>query len=162
MNVQLLCTACGHRLTEPLRRLPELPERPARDPRNSNPDGSRHAPPTVPRGTYAVDPQPSGAPYVPEPDWDTWMGTQGAFAYNGEQLVPAGPRDTLVVHPEDTLGRLSPRRDMQDPGCCGRHGREGPDQLCGSCGTPVATELSECYGPYETHFLPDAVRVESA
>ncbi|MCF1597523.1 hypothetical protein [Streptomyces muensis] len=161
MKVLLLCTSCGHRLTEPLRRLPELPERPAYVGRK-NPDGTRHAPSTVPRGTYAVDPEPSGAPYVPQPDYDVWLRTEGSHAYNGEQLVPAGPRDTLVVHPQDTLGRLSRRPGLRDHGCCGLPGMEGPNQLCGGCGGAVATELSECYGPYETHFLPDAVRAESA
>ncbi|WP_053743065.1 hypothetical protein [Streptomyces sp. NRRL WC-3618] len=110
MNVQLLCTACGHPLTEPLRRLPELPQRPEYD-GLPGPDGSRHAPPTVPRGTCAVDPEPSGAPFVPHPE-PQWEGAAipGLCMSNPDGdgcLMSAGPRDPLVTHPEDTAGRLS-------------------------------------------------------
>ncbi|MFI9288839.1 hypothetical protein [Streptomyces werraensis] len=48
MNV-LLCATRGTRLTEPVRRPDEMPEYPG-------PDGRRHGPPGVPRGTYVVDP----------------------------------------------------------------------------------------------------------
>ncbi|MFF4402609.1 hypothetical protein [Streptomyces sp. NPDC001480] len=40
MNV-LVCAACGRRLSEPLRLLPVLPERPGHDGRKG-PDGSPH------------------------------------------------------------------------------------------------------------------------
>ncbi|MFE9624964.1 hypothetical protein [Streptomyces sp. NPDC006527] len=63
MNVTLPCTARGRRLGEPLR---PLPARPRHDGRK-NPDGSRHAPSTVPRGSCAADPEPAGAPFAPHP-----------------------------------------------------------------------------------------------
>ncbi|MFJ2238779.1 hypothetical protein [Streptomyces sp. NPDC087859] len=164
MNV-LTCAACGSRLTEPLRLLPEVPPRPEYD-GLKNPDGSRHAPSTLPRGAYAVDPEPCGAPYVPHPDPE-WCGS----AHPGDVcmgdpdgpgcLMSAGPRGTWVVHPEDTRGRLSANPAVEEVGCCGRPGREGPNEVCAECGTAVATLFSECYGPYETHFLPDAVGVEA-
>ena len=162
MNVQLLCTACGHPLTEPLRRLPELPQRPEYD-GLPGPDGSRHAPPTVPRGTCAVDPEPSGAPFVPHPD-PQWEGAAipGLCMSNPDGdgcLMSAGPRDPLVTHPEDTAGRLSRDPGSSEAGCCGAPGEEGPNQVCGNCGAVVATLFSDCYVPYEIHFLPDAVRV---
>ncbi|MEV8550923.1 hypothetical protein AB0L04_13980 [Streptomyces glaucescens] len=164
MNV-LVCAACGRPLTEPVRPLPELPERPAYD-GLPDADGSRHAPSTVPRGTYAVDPEPSGAPFVPHPDPD-WFGSAvpGVCVLDPDGpgcLMSAGPRGTLVVHPEDTRGHLLSHPDVHETGCCGRPGREGPNEVCGGCGSPVATEFSECSGPYETHFLPGAVRVEAA
>ncbi|MEU5597817.1 hypothetical protein [Streptomyces sp. NPDC020298] len=160
MNV-LVCAACGRRLSEPLRLLPVLPERPEHDGRK-NPDGSRHAPSTVPRGTYAVDPQPSGAPYVPHPDPE-WMGAAvpGVAVSDPDGpgcLMSAGPRDTLVVHPEDTRGLLEPNPACTEFGCCGPPGRNGPNWVCPGCGAEVATLFADCYGPYETHFLPDAVR----
>jgi hypothetical protein len=74
-------------------------------------------------------------------------------------LMSAGPRDTLVVHPEDTRGYLSDNPAVQEFGCCGVPGREGPNELCGGCGAVVATLFTDCTGPYETHFLPGAVRV---
>lgn len=139
-----------------------LPERPEYDGRK-HPDGSRHAPSTVPRGTYAVDPEPSGAPYVPHPDPE-WMGAAvpGVCVDDPDGpgcLMSAGPRDTLVVNPEDTRGLLERNPAVMESACCGPTGREGPNQVCPGCGAEAATLFAECYGPYETHFLPDAVRV---
>ncbi|WP_159773349.1 hypothetical protein [Streptomyces sp. HM190] len=159
----LRCAACDRPLTGPLRLLPEVPERPLYDGRK-NPDGSRRAPSTMPLGTYAVDPLPCGAPYVPHPD-PAWMDV--AHPGNAVHLDPdgpgclmsAGPRDTLVVHPEDTRRYLSPNPAVREFGCCAVPGREGPNELCGGCGAVVATLFADCTGPYETHFLPAAVRV---
>ncbi|MFI2644934.1 hypothetical protein [Streptomyces sp. NPDC018610] len=160
MNV-LVCAACGRRLSEPLRLLPVLPERPGRDGREG-PDGTRHAPSTVPRGTCAVDPEPSGAPYVPHPDPE-WMGAAvpGTVVLDPDGpgcLMSAGPRDTLVVHPDDARGFLEPDPSSTEIGCCGPPGREGPNELCPGCGARVATLFADCSGPYETHYLPGAVR----
>ncbi|MFJ7074567.1 hypothetical protein [Streptomyces sp. NPDC098781] len=164
MNV-LICAVCGHRLSPPLRPLSELPARHGHDGR-TNPDGSRHAPSTVPRGTYAVDPKPSGAPFVPHPDPE-WMGeaVPGAVMLDPDGpgcLMSAGPRGTLVVHPDDTRGLLDDNPDVREIGCCGVPGREGPNELCPGCRARVATLTAECTGPYETSFLPDAVRVVTA
>lgn len=102
----LTCAACGSRLTEPLRFLPELPPRPEYDHRE-NPDGSRHAPSTVPRRTYAVDPEPCGAPYVPHPDPDWCEAANPGNSCLGDPdgpgfLTSAGPRGILLTHPADT------------------------------------------------------------
>jgi hypothetical protein len=161
----LVCAACGRRLSPPLRRLPELPERPRRDGRKL-PDGSRHAPSTVPQGMYSVDPEPSGAPFVPHPDPD-WMGAAvpGTVVLDPDGpgcLMSAGRRDTWVVHPEDTRGYLAPNDAVEDFGCCGPPGRQGPNFVCPGCGAAVATLFADCSGPYETHFLPDAVRTVPA
>ncbi|WP_330459991.1 hypothetical protein OIB37_25840 [Streptomyces sp. NBC_00820] len=190
MNV-LVCAACGHHLTEPLRPLPELPPRPADgltvdvpvapdgltvdvpvDPDGPAddvpvaPDGASHAPSTVPRGAYAVDPEPCGAPFVPYPDPErvesAVPGGRGGAPDGPGRLVSAGPRDTLVVHPEDSAAFLARDPASRGTGCCGESGTEGPNRVCGGCGAPVATLFSECYGPYEIHFLPDAVRTVPA
>ncbi|MGJ5833799.1 hypothetical protein [Streptomyces ossamyceticus] len=158
----LRCAACDRPLTGPLRLLPEVPACPPYDGRK-NADGSRGAPSTMPLGTYAVDPLPCGAPYVPHPDPE-WMDV--AHPGNAVQLDPdgpgclmsAGPRGTLVVHPGDTRRYLSPDPAVRESGCC-EVGRGGPNELCGGCGAVVATLFAGCAGPYETHFLPDAVRV---
>jgi hypothetical protein len=166
VNVLLLCTACGHRLTEPLRLLPEVPPRPEYEGRK-NPDGSRHAPATMPRGTYAVDPEPCGAPYVPHPDPDWCDAANPGNVCMGDPdgqgfLMSAGPRDTLVVHPGDARERLEHNPATTEFGCCGPPGREGPNAVCGGCGAVAATEFRDCTGAYETHFLPEAVRVSGA
>ncbi|MEU9915722.1 hypothetical protein [Streptomyces sp. NPDC051001] len=111
MNV-LICAARGSRLTEPLRLLPEVPPRPEYD----------------------------GPPYVPHPDPEWYGSAHPGDVCTGHPDGPgcpmsAGPRDTWVVHPEDTRGRLSANPAVEEAGYC---------------------------GPYETHFLPDAVRVEPA
>ena len=164
MNV-LTCAACGRRLSPPLRLLPDRPARLGHDGR-TNADGSRNAPSTVPRGTYAVDPEPSGAPFVPHPDTE-WMGeaVPGTVVLDPDGpgcLMSAGPRGTLVVHPADVRGLLAANPEVQEIGCCGVPGREGPNELCPGCGAEVATLTAECTGPYETHFLPGAVRVVPA
>ncbi|MQY39427.1 hypothetical protein SRB17_74540 [Streptomyces sp. RB17] len=161
MNV-LVCAACGRRLSPPLRLLPELPERPEYD----GQDGARQAPSTVPRGTYAVDPEPSGGPYVPHPDPE-WMGAArpGAVMLDPDSpgcLMSAGPRDTLVVHPADDRGFLSPNADVRSNGCRSLPEGDGPDGVCPGCGVGAASSFSSCTGPYETHFLPDAVRTVPA
>jgi hypothetical protein len=159
----LTCAACGVRLTEPLRLLPELPPRPESDGRKGS-DGSRHAPPTVPRGAYAVDPEPCGAPYVPHPDPEWCDAANPGNACLGDPdgpgfLVSAGPRGTSVTHPEDTRAYLSGDPAVTEFGCCGPPGREGPNEPCGGCGAVGATLYADCSGAYETDFLPGAVRV---
>uniref|UniRef100_A0AAU1HT99 Threonine synthase n=1 Tax=Streptomyces sp. NBC_00180 TaxID=2903632 RepID=A0AAU1HT99_9ACTN len=52
MNV-LLCATCGTRLTEPVRRLDEMPPCPDRD-GFADADKPRPGPASVPRGAYAV------------------------------------------------------------------------------------------------------------
>ncbi|MEU9477201.1 hypothetical protein [Streptomyces sp. NPDC048191] len=156
MNV-LVCAARGRRLSPPPRLLPELPERPEHDGR----DGARQAPSTVPRGTYAVDPEPSGRPYVPHPDPE-WTGAALADPDGPGFLMSAGPRDTLVVHPADAAGRRSANPGVRSTGCCSLPEGDGPDRVCAGCGAGAASWSDSCTGPYEIHFLPDAVRVVPA
>ncbi|QIJ64893.1 hypothetical protein [Streptomyces sp. JB150] len=58
MNV-LVCAACGRPPTEPARLLPRPSGRPAYD-GPPNTDGSRHAPPAVPRVAHAGRPEGRG------------------------------------------------------------------------------------------------------
>lgn len=162
MNV-LLCVACGRRLTEPVRLLPEVPERPGYDGMPGD-DGQRHAPATLPRGTYAVDPEPSGAPFVPCEDEDAYTGAYPGgpwMSEGGVLLVAAGPRNSFVLHPDDVLPLdFHPDLDRLG-GCCGPSGDKGVNRVC-ACGAEVATVFGDCYGPYETHLDADAVRAEAA
>ncbi|MER6073092.1 hypothetical protein ABT187_30460 [Streptomyces sp. NPDC001817] len=95
----LLCAACGHPLTEPVRRLDEIPGFPGRD-GLPGPDGLRRPPAWLPRGSYAVDPLPYGAPFVPVPDDEEYDG-----------VVPGG-------------------KWMSDERGCGPDGEHGVNRLC--------------------------------
>ncbi|MEU8757669.1 hypothetical protein [Streptomyces sp. NPDC048659] len=110
----------------------------------SGADGHTDAPVVrMPPGTFAVDPEPSGPPYV----LDEGSGL----------LVESGPRGTLVLHPDDGLG-MDPHPDpaLRRGYCCGMDGEWGPNLVCG-CGAVVATRYSDCYQVQELRLLPDAV-----
>ncbi|MFE5627369.1 hypothetical protein ACFQ8S_35555 [Streptomyces virginiae] len=149
------CASCGARLTADLRQIDEVPQRPARD--GLPVDGVRRAPATMPRGFYAVDPDPTGAPFVPSQDQDSFIPAYpGGPSMNNEgiEMVSGGPRNTLLLHPEDMpdLSWLS----TGEVNCCGAPGDMGPNRGC-RCGAPIGTEMSECYTPYELHLVPGAV-----
>ncbi|MEY9994541.1 hypothetical protein ABIE67_006573 [Streptomyces sp. V4I8] len=163
MNV-LLCVTCGTRLTEPVGRLDEMPPYPGWD-GLPGPDGRRHGPASVPRGTYVVDPHPFGAPYVPyEGPEDEYDGVVPGGGWKSDErglLVSAGPRGTYVLHPLDALG-LAPHSDVTRLiGCCGPDGTRGVNRVC-ACGAEVAIVAADCCSGYETRLVPGAVRVEAA
>ncbi|MEV6293601.1 hypothetical protein AB0M41_24870 [Streptomyces sp. NPDC051896] len=108
----LLGAACGHRLTDPVR-----------------------PPASMPRGTYAVDPLPHGAPFVPVAD---------------DVLHPLGVVE-LDAHPDA----------MRGIGCCGPDGEHGVNRVC-VCGAEVAIAAADRTTEYATRFAPDAVRTVPA
>ncbi|MFB7507033.1 hypothetical protein [Streptomyces broussonetiae] len=159
----LLCAACGRRPTEPVRRLDEMPEGPGRD-GLSGPDGPLRPPALLSRGTYAVDPLPHGAPFVPAPDGEEydavvpggrWMSDERGFR------VSAGPRGTRVLHPLDVVGLGLHPDVMRSVGCCGPDGEHGVNRLC-PCGAEVVIAAADCTSEYATRFVPDVVRTVPA
>jgi hypothetical protein len=90
---------------------------------------------TVPRmrpGQFAVDPQPFGPPYVATSD-------------SPQVLVCDGSRGTIVLNPDDVRGLvLHPDRGRRN-GCCRLDGLDGPNLVCGRCGSEIATEQSDCW-----------------
>jgi len=153
------CAACGAALTAPVELLPAVPARHCFDGVLVN--GRRQAPPTVPRGHYAVDPEPHGPPFVPAEDQDeyppAYPGGPSISDLDGVTVVSAGLRNTFVLHPEDAPV-LTPHLTPGGPiGCCGSPGDGPPNRAC-PCGAVVGSEMSDCYTPYELHLLPDAVR----
>jgi len=105
------------------------------------------APPRVRQGTFAVAPEPFGPPYEPLPD-------------RPQVLVSAGPRATILVHPDDVVGL----RHHPDPsrlnGCCRLDGADGLNLVCGGCGAEIATEVSDCWASWhDLRLHPDAVAV---
>ncbi|MEV4478401.1 hypothetical protein [Micromonospora coxensis] len=134
------CVRCGTRLTNDLDevQLGELPD--PVSPSDLQPDES--CPAWVPSGKFAVDADPSGPPYVPSDD--------------EEYLVSAGPRQTVLISPDDLLvRRLHPDHGRRN-GCCGLDGLDGPNLVCG-CGAEIATESSDCWTAQAVRLQPAAV-----
>jgi hypothetical protein len=143
------CRSCRRAVT-PIVAEQSLPDSDSNDgwyrPRASPPDESGHSSDPVVRmapGTFAVDPDPSGPPYVRD--------ESSGF------LVESGPRGTIVLHPDDGLGlEAHPDVALRRGSCCGMAGEWGPNLVC-ACGAVVATVSSDCYQVQELRLQPDAV-----
>ncbi|MFE1953383.1 hypothetical protein ACFW9D_23280 [Streptomyces sp. NPDC059524] len=149
MTTVFHCRDCGRALT------PAVTERPLPDPDRdegwyrreaSATDEHGHCDSPIVRmapGTFAVDPEPSGPPYV----LDEASGL----------LVESGPRGTVVLHHGDGPG-LEPHPDpaLRRGYCCGMDGEWGPNLVCG-CGAVVATLYSDCHQVRELRLRPEAV-----
>ncbi|MET7785100.1 hypothetical protein ABZS93_00450 [Streptomyces sp900116325] len=97
----------------------------------------------MPPGTFAVDPDPSGPPYV--------LDESSGF------LVESGLSGTIVLNPADGLGlEEHPDIAMRRGYCCGMDGEWGPNLAC-KCGAIIATLYSDCYQVQEVRLQPDAV-----
>ena len=158
------CATCGETLTAALELLPTVPARHLFE--GVLVDGRRQAPPTMPRGRYAVDPEPHGPPFVPAENQDdfppAYPGGPSISDIDGVTVVSAGPRNTFVLHPEDAPGLTYHYPTSSTAhGCCGAPGDGPPNRAC-QCGAVVGSEMSDCYSPYELHLLPDAVRLASS
>ena len=148
------CSKCGSTLTPDLTALSSVPIVPDLD--SARPKGARQASPTVPRGSFAIDHEQWGAPFVRQEDQNNpvpsfprgpLMATEDGF------VVSAGPRNTVVVHPDDVPDLLPLPQWENSTGCCGPNGTEGPNRAC-PCGARIATLAADCFGPYEVHLDP--------
>ncbi|WP_259471942.1 hypothetical protein [Streptomyces shenzhenensis] len=114
---------------------------------------------TVPRGHYAIDPDPWGAPFAlaAAPRRHPHNTGRELLRLDTWATVSAGQRDSVVVHPDDILPRLTHFTCGDNwSGCCGPTGAHGPNLAC-SCGSRLATWAADCLGPNELHL--DPVRV---
>lgn len=75
---------------------------------------------------------------------------------DGVSVVSAGPRNTIVIHPDDAPSLQVHPDSSRLGGCCGPFGDNGPNRVC-ACGAEVATLMADCYGPHELHLDPDRV-----
>lgn len=153
------CSACGSALTRDLTALTAVPSVPGLG--RARPRQARQAPPTVPRGRYAVESEPWGAPFVPQANQDDPVPSQprgSVTAIGGDGwVVSAGPRDSVVVHPGEAP-LLEPLPGWENSsGCCGPDGNSGPNRAW-PCGARVATLAADCTGPYELHLDPGRIR----
>ncbi|QEV49808.1 hypothetical protein CP980_12780 [Streptomyces vinaceus] len=150
-----LCVNCGGSLTPNLTPLPAVPSAPDEEARDKE---SRRAPAPLPQGHYAIETEPWGAPYVPHPDQEKGGPAQPRGPWRSDEgvaMVSAGPRNNIVIHPEDAPD-LRPLPDGEKSGgCCGPSGDRGLNRAC-PCGARVATLAADCFGPYELHL--DAMR----
>ncbi|MEZ0096376.1 hypothetical protein ABH925_007583 [Streptacidiphilus sp. EB129] len=152
------CAKCGTALTGDLVALAAVPD--VEDPDHGREKKTGRARSTVPRGRYAIDSDPWGAPFVaatcaPRPPAPR---TGRALLRTGTgNTVSGGWRDSVVVHPDDVLPRLEPFT-LGDNwlGCCGPTGAHGPNLAC-VCGSRLAAWAADCIGPNELHL--DPVRV---
>ncbi|MER5890607.1 hypothetical protein ABT160_42845 [Streptomyces sp. NPDC001941] len=150
------CAECGGALTDPLTPLSAVPVPPPYEERDQT---SRRPPATMPRGHYAIEPEPWGAPYVPYEDDEDGRAQRraGWMADERGSLKSAGPRNNIVLHPEDAPGlEMLPDTSM---GCCGPAGDRGLNRAC-PCGKPVATLAADCCTVYELHLDANSVRAQ--
>ncbi|MGW6704151.1 hypothetical protein ACWGDE_04565 [Streptomyces sp. NPDC054956] len=144
-----LCRVCRRAVTPDVNELP-LPDPDGDEgwyrPEASPTDVDGHTDGPIVRmapGTFAVDPEPSGPPYV----LDEASGL----------LVESGPRRTVVLNPGDGIGlEAHPDLAMRRGYCCGMDGEWGPNLVC-ACGAVIATVYSDCYQVQEIRLQPDAV-----
>ncbi|WP_405781344.1 hypothetical protein [Streptomyces sp. NBC_00859] len=147
------CTGCGAVLTAPVSRV-ALPVH------AHHRHGHTLLPPLMEPGTYAVDQEPSGPPWLPWSEARTDEAeTRGFFA--PVDVLPMGPPGEVVVAPGDSRGTvLIPERC---DGCCmGLDGRDGPNLACAQCGQEVATRIDDCSLWQAVRFVPHAVHRHSA
>lgn len=147
------CAKCGVQLTPDLQELPEVPDAFVHDKERDR--RTRLSPSTVPRGHYAIDTEPWGAPFsAPDPMQPSASGSRTLLMPpDMTGMVSAGPRSSVAVHPDDmsTL-QLIEASDIHW-GCCGPLGTGGRNMAC-ACGTLVATLAADCLGPHELHLDP--------
>ncbi|WP_046494128.1 hypothetical protein [Streptomyces odonnellii] len=148
------CSKCGTALTGDLVALPAVPD--IDDPDNGRDKKTGLARSAVPCGHYAIDPDPWGAPFVPAapPHRHTRRSGRELLRPDSWTTVSAGQRDSVIVHPEDVLPRLTAfTRGNNWTGCCGSTGAHGPN-LARACGSRLATWAADCLGPNELHLDP--------
>lgn len=149
------CSKCGAAITPELTALPEVPEVSGLD--DPRPKGPRRAPATVPRGCFAIEHSPWGAPFVRQVDQDHPVPSQprGPLMATEDDgfVLSAGARDTVVLHPDDAPRLVALPGWENGLGCCGPTGIYGPNRAC-PCGTRLATLAADCMGPYELHLDP--------
>ena len=130
---------------------------------SENRDEDNLAPATIRRGHYAIEREPWGAPFEAAKDQGGFQILQprsGGYVTNGTWMRAAGPRNSVLLNPEDLIGTqriwVAVEGILGSHGCCGTAGTMGPNRGC-ACGAPVATLSADCSTPYEIHLDPRRV-----
>ena len=96
---------------------------------------------------------------MPHPDQDNGGAAQPRgcwYVVEGDLMISAGPRNNVVLHPDDAPTLASLPGGENCVGCCGPSGDQGLNRAC-PCGARVATLAADCYGPHELHLHAEAV-----
>jgi hypothetical protein len=64
-----------------------------------------------------------------------------------------------IVHPDDLLHVKLTADSARLNGCCGLDGCDGPNLHCETCGTYVATKMTDCWMAHCVVFEPDTTRL---
>ncbi|MEU1368667.1 hypothetical protein ABZ454_21375 [Streptomyces sp. NPDC005803] len=145
-----VCARCGAELTGPLSRV-SLPVHAHQAYGNGV-----QMPVLMEAGTFAVDPEPSGAPWrLREEINPVEAAARGIYAPLFS--LSDGAPGATVIAPGDIRGtRLTPENGSG--ACCGLDGRDGPNMACRACGLAVATRIDDCSLWQAVWLAPDAVR----
>jgi hypothetical protein len=92
--------------------------------------------PLVEPGTFTVDPSHAGE-------------------------VSGSRGEGFVLHPDEVHGVRAHDDPMRSSGCCALDGLDGPNLVCASCGSEVATLTTDCWVYWSSVRLhTDAVRAD--
>lgn len=72
-----------------------------------------------------------------------------------------GPGNTYVLNPVDLTDAVRHHRRGRLNGCCDPEGMDGPNLICGGCGTDVATQESDCWQAAIAATVPHATEAVS-
>ncbi|MGW1035458.1 hypothetical protein ACWD4Z_25140 [Streptomyces antibioticus] len=144
-----VCAGCGTELTAPVSRV-ALPVH------THYGAWEELHPPLMEPATYAVDPLPTGPPWLLWEDvGEDTAAEQGVYA--PVYAVPFGARNRIVIAPGDSRSTTLILEKCEGY-CRGVDGRAGPNLACAGCGRPVATRVDDC-GSWQTVWLEPAAVV---
>ncbi|MBL3671498.1 hypothetical protein JL475_37595 [Streptomyces sp. M2CJ-2] len=144
-----VCAGCGARLTIPLSRV-ALPVH-----AHQRYGNGIQLPVLMESGTFAVEPEPWGAPWRRweeiDPDEATARGIHAPL-----YALSDGAPGTIVVAPGDIRGTVLVPEEGSGY-CCGLDWGDGPNLACEACGLPVASRIDDCSLWQAVWLAPDAV-----
>lgn len=140
------CVRCQAWVTRPVREVPLSGPDEGRA-RYEMEDG-QECPPRMAPGTFAVNPELAGRPYVESSDDD-----------GRTVLVPGGPRNSIVLCPADVRSVQPIHGKGRRNGCCGPDSMDGPNLACADCRAEVATEFGDCWTWQQVVLVPTAVEL---
>ncbi|MFJ8747501.1 hypothetical protein ACIRL2_50265 [Embleya sp. NPDC127516] len=144
-----VCAGCGSELTIPLSPV-ELPAH-----AHQKYGNAIQLPVLMESGTFAVEPEPWGAPWRRWEDIDPDEAAARGIHAPLHALSDGAP-GTVIIAPGDTRGTvLVPH--AAGGHCCGLDWGDGPNMACEACGLPVASRIDDCSLWQAVWLAPDAV-----
>lgn len=99
-----------------------------------------------------------------ERSWDspTPLLAAGTYALDADTGDGQTVAPVVVLHPDDLSGVVPHPDRGRSSGCCGHDGLDGPNRVCGGCGTEVATLRDDCWVGWSSVRLEPAGVVRTA